>query len=308
MDLGIAKRVAPKIATLKLKGKKVSPDVAIIGGLSMVIAGGIWLGKRSHDAAKELDETSAKIESIKSKPADPETKRELMEARKDYGIKVVKTVVGPIIMIGTGCYLVIRGRNGYKSRVMEIGTLLSTQTGRFNRLANKVDEEHGEGTAEKWARGLEDVIVDYKDPETKKKERTVVTVDKTGIDGFAFEFDDRSRRYSKDGTLNRLMFKNADKILNNAYENRVVTGMEWCNEIGLYEQDMRIIYTNLYGADEANDLVRSLINSGWRKGVTCAPGYHYDDVYKNENESFLQGYMPRCIIEPVGMLPVSELV
>lgn len=316
MKLKPIRLISSKISKMALKGKKAAPDVAIIGGLALVIAGGVWLGKRSYDASCELKQSKAKIDDIKDAIANADTNEEdireykaaLMEERKGFATKMIKTVIGPIVMIGSGCYLVIWGRNGYKSTVIELGTLLSAKTTKLNKLSSKIDEEHGEGTAAKWANGLEDKIVEYKDPETKKKEKSAVTVKNGGgIDGFAFVFDDRSRRYSKDPSLNRMMFNAAEKELLKAYDQRFVSGMEWFNECGYRASDVYDIYSTMYGSKKGREMVDTLMHSGWMEGQTCPPTYHYNDVYKSENETFLQGYESQCIIEPVGMIHMSQL-
>ena len=301
MKLKLIKSMAPKMTRLATKGKYVAPDVAIIGGLALVIAGGIWMGKRSHDAALDIEETKANIDSMKDSLTQDKMTLEdkekvvgtLKSERRAFAAKMLKTYGPPIVMILGGSAGVICGHRQIRLRNIGLATALATKTTDFANLSKMVDKEHGEGTASKWVNGLKDEVVEYKD-EKGKKQKDVVTVQKGKMSKFAIIFDSASGKYSKDPGLSKMALKNAEQYLLREYDDGdFVSAYKAFREAGFSPEFLE-------GFFSSKDL-HELKTTGWLRGYTAPPTYGIYTTYKSQNETFIQGYQPECIIAPIGI-------
>lgn len=300
----ISKKIGPKVGTFVLKGKKIAPDVAIVGGLGLVALGGIWLGERIRKGAKDLDDAKMKIDEIKEKVEDGEITREeskqsLSEARKEYAIKITKTYGAPIAMIVAGSFSVLTGHREIKIRNRSLVTALGIEAAKKAKLVKKIDEEHGEGTASKWMNDVYEEFVEVEDKKGKKKKKAVEQMHDLPS-GFATFLDATSGKWSKDPSLTKMAVKNAERYLNDELETgRFVSGYEFFMAIDLKPE---VIFNK--------NKVDALKRMGWMKKDKNDPiyiSYHIFDVHKEHNERFIQGYDNVPIIEPIGMSWVYDL-
>lgn len=304
MKFDIMSKVGPKMGRLVLKGKKVAPDVAVVGGLALVVVGGVWLGKRAHEGASEINKASAKIKETKEAMAMEGAdiaagKRLLSEARKEFVSKIAKTYGLPIAMIVGGSISVVCGHRELSLRNKGLATALGVEVAKKAKLIERVDKEHGEGTASKWMNDVYEEVVEMegKNGKKKKQKKELMHSEPTGFATFLCE---SSTKWHKDPSLTKMMVKNAERYLNSEYrKGRFVSGYEYFLEVGIKPE-----------AVFNKDKVNALKKMGWMMKSTTDPiyiSYHIFDVHKEDNERFIQGLENVCIIEPIGMSYIYDL-
>lgn len=300
MKFSIVEKLGPKVGRAMMKGKQVAPDVAIVGGLAAVVIGGVWLGKRTYDASCEIKKSKAKIENIKEamvmEGADvPKAKEMLKDERKAFFKKMLKTYGLPLAMIVCGGTAVICGHREIKIRNASLGTALTAELMRNKNMAEFIDEKHGEGVSDKVSRGIKEQAVTYKNEEGKKEKDIIDILEQDKYHGiFTMLFDSASYKFSKDPSLNKMALREVENELIRDYNRGIPVSVYRAFITAGFSKDF------LTGrlSKEVLDMSKRCV---WMEGITPPPCLGIYSVYKSENESFIQGYTPECIFEPVGV-------
>ena len=214
-------------AALKIKAK--SPTIAIVGGLSLALAGTALLTYRTVKGSSKIAEYKEKVDDVKDMKDEysrkEEYKADLFKVRKDFVVEIAKIYGMPIAMVIVGSGGVLYGHHLFKMRniaLMGSNAILQNQADKFSDF---IDEKFGEGTADKVRVGVrdEDIEVMEKDEngKEKKKKVTVRTVERSDSPGdYCLFFDESSPLWHTSSTLNATTIRNAEKMLSKKLRER----------------------------------------------------------------------------------------
>ena len=282
----LASKLGPKMGRLMLKGKAKAPDIAVVGGLAVVIGGTIWLVKRSYEASSKIDMYREIVEDAKEQG----NKEDVSTARKDFAKTMVKTYGPPMAVIGAGCAGVFYGRHLFRTRNLALMTANGVLQKKLTNVIDKVDEEKGEGVGEQWANGIDEIKIDEVDEKGKKKSRKAKMVKKEPS-GFAMFLDESSEKFHPSNTLNRTMIKHAEDSLNRDLVSKgVVTTMDAYSEVGFTERMLKDL--------KGKEFVNMCKVTGWVNSPGTVISFNVFDVERLDNARFLKGEEPVCLIEP----------
>lgn len=222
MKTNIANKISPMISKAMMKGKMAAPDIAVYGGLVLVIGSTAVMVKRSIQEGSKIEEYSNKAKAIKNGSpeyayiSEKEKRKELKDLRIEFIKYLTKTYGAPLagIIIGSGGVL-------YGTKVIKVQKLAALGEAailknRLDALSERVDEALGEGTAKLFQNGgrIEEVDVEYTDENGKKKKkkekRQVVEYNPDKLDYRMF-FDEGSSRWHTTSALNLMVVKEVEQ-------------------------------------------------------------------------------------------------
>lgn len=214
----LSEKVSPVVGKALLKGKAIAPDVAVYGGLGLVIVGTAWFVKRSINNSEDITLYQDQIDVIhrnRSKMTEKEYRKNLFDVRKDFAVKLTKVYGLPLATVIVGSGGVLYGRHLFKVRnvaLMGSNAILQNQ---LDTITTKVDEVLGGGTAKKFLNNAweETVTVDTVDENGKKKKvkEKRQYVDYKEPNNFCMFFDEGSPKWSKSSTLNLLAVQSIEQ-------------------------------------------------------------------------------------------------
>lgn len=179
--VNVGKMIASKTAVTGIKLKNARPEILVVGGIAMIVAGGVYACIQTPKAVKVIDEHKDRVEKLKTyaENADNEKVYSPEEYRKDLtkrymrtGVKLVKVYSGPMLLTVVGVGSVLYGHNILRKEHAEVLAAYGTLQSAYDEYRNRVRKMYGEDIDEKIFRGEteEEVTVDNGDGkiETKK--------------------------------------------------------------------------------------------------------------------------------------------
>ena len=199
-----------------------SPQLLIFGGLAVMTAGTIY--------------ACVKTEKIKEDAKSIQKNFDAAEGKKDKAMAVVKGVgevakdcAGPVIVYGTGVFMVLAGKGRFDKRIAALGGIAVAAENKYKEFFKRVSDEYGEETANRLADGTTQVVnervVTDENGNTKTK-KDLVEVLPEGADGFSrysFIFEENKLKkgvWSEDPWRNKMHLIHAQAICNQLLRER----------------------------------------------------------------------------------------
>lgn len=229
MKFNLASKLGPKMTIMMYKAKSVAPDVLIVGGLVTVIGGTVWLMKKSKDGREVVEEAEDRLLAI-DMSAMPETtrKKEIRNVKKDAAIDLIKVYGPPVSTIAVGSASILWGHKMFRTRTMALMASNSVLQKKLTTLSERIDEEMGQGTSAKFQNGIytkeeeETYVQKNGKTKTRKVKKDVVTCPQP----YSVFFDEGSKLWHKDPSLNLTTLRNIEKTMTYRLHTRGIVFLE----------------------------------------------------------------------------------
>lgn len=267
-------------AKAAVKLKAAGPDILVVGGIVGVIAGTAMIVKNAKKGSEIIDNGREKLEGIEK---EPEHKSEIRKVKIDTAKQLAK-VYGPWIGLeAVSICSILYGHKLIKGRLLAVTTAYKALDESYRQLNDRLKNEVGEVKAGKLKNGIhteeiETTETDDKGKEKTKKETVNVAVPE-GVSVYAKFFEEGSRYFHKDPTLNLMFLKNKQDEFTRLLHKR---GYVTLNEV---YSDLDIPTVKEFGT-----------NVGWVKNHgDNKVDFDIYNIHKKANIDFVNGYEP-CIL------------
>lgn len=165
------KMIQPAVKVCQ-KVKTSKPEIFVGVGVVAVIGSFVWVAIEAAKAPDVMTETSEKVKDIEDRYSDEKLKQEslnqpdalktliklekkdLTKARADGVIQMAKLFGGPVIVLGIGCGLIVRGHQILKMRNAVLGAALKSTEKLFDFYRSNVIREQGPEADKRYLRGI----------------------------------------------------------------------------------------------------------------------------------------------------------
>ena len=240
MKIKLPESIARVASNLAFKAKKASPEIAIILGVTGVIAGTILACRaavKGTEVVKEHKEAIEKAESLKNEAGEEtdEYKKEVVKTYIHTGIKLGK-VFGPAVACEvSGIGLVLCSHHILKDRTAALSAAYMSLDKGFKKYKERVTEKVGEEEEKKLRYGIKKETVeipfinDDGEPVTETKEMDTTDGLEYSpyarfFDELSDEFDEKNKEYnltflrSVEKECTWLLKRNGHLFLNEVYD------------------------------------------------------------------------------------------
>lgn len=203
---------------LKLKAKKNSPEIMLVGGIAGILVGTVWACIKSVNVKDILENHKKKVDKVKEayKPEDKPYKKELTKAYASTAVEIGKNYILPAAVEATSIGLMIGSHNILYGRNLALTAAYTTLQDKFKEYKNIVPKEEIHKAVE----------AKMKDATEEEKTEAI-----NKIDGsiYARKFDYRSRNWTPSSMYYNLLFlKNQQNYFNDLLNSR---GHVFLNEV-----------------------------------------------------------------------------
>lgn len=211
------------ISALLLKGKKYSPEIALVGGIGLVVTGTVLACRRTLYCEAILARHNEQREMIEeAKEADSETydeskqKHDIVALYTQTAIEFVKNYALPASMVVGGISLICLSHGIMRKRNAMLMASYTALQSCMDAYRERVKEKVGEDVEHELFHGYKREKVDAVDEETgkKKKEEVINFEDSVDASPYAKFFDESSRYWKKDPDANLLFLKGVQNAMN----------------------------------------------------------------------------------------------
>ena len=282
----VKNELSKRTGRLGLILQKHAPEIMLVAGVGGIVVGTILACKATLKVEQVIQESKDELEKIKTFQPTADQDYTEDDRQKDVAISYVRSgtrfikLYGPSFSLYLGGLICILGAHGImKKRQVALVAAYNVVSESFNLYRKRVMEKYGESEEYSLRHGTVEETVEYVDQETGKKKKTKVQVtnDNTKPSEYARFFDESSRYYEKDATLNRFFLSTKQNYLNDKLK---VYGHLFLNEV----------YDELgLPRSQAGAIV------GWLNGE----GDSFVDfgMYRMGNENFINGYERSVLLD-----------
>lgn len=196
--INVGKMIASKGAVQAIKLREARPEILVVGGVALLIAGGVYACVQTPKAAKVIEEHNEKAEKLKvyAENNDNEKLYSEKEYRKDLaktylktGAKLAKVYSGPMIVAALGAGSVLYGHNILRKEHAEVLAAYGTLQTAYDEYRSRVRKMYGDDIDEKIFRGESDEEVTFDNGDGKIETKKVKRVNPVG-DPYTFIFEE----------------------------------------------------------------------------------------------------------------------
>ena len=231
---------------IKFEGKKHSPEILVITGLTGTVGAMVLCGIESIKAKEIVEEGKKEIEEVHEKSSElteKETQKELTKAYLKTGGKLALNYAPAILTEVGSITLVLCGTKIFKNRNAALATSLAASLAEFKEYRDRVIEKFGENGKEldsDLRHGFKEIEVKEEVTDENGKKKTVkkkLKVADKEVDGeyTRIFYADTSNYYDRDPVYNRVFLRARQNYFNDLLKARDTgdnnTGYVFLNEV-----------------------------------------------------------------------------